>query len=80
MNRFEILKHPERTPCTSEEADQDVETMKAEGIDVLKGKSWRIDISAPVTEEMKRQVIREYMQTSASRGAISDEHLQPLIL
>lgn len=82
MNRYEILKHPERTPCTSEEADQEasrqyVETMKAEGIDVLKDGSWELAESRSFPAE---QIIREYMQTSASRGAISDEHLQPLIL
>jgi len=79
MNRYKILKNPNMKPVTAEEADQEasrqyVETMKAEGIDVLKDGSWAI------TEEMKQQIIREYIQTSASRGVISDEHLQPLIL
>jgi len=79
MNRYKILKNPNMKPVTAEEADQEasrqyVETMKAEGIDVLKDGSWAI------TKEMKQQIIREYIQTSASRGVISDEHLQPLIL
>jgi hypothetical protein len=51
--------------------------MKAEGIDVLKDGSWELAESRSFPAE---QIIREYMQTSASRGAISDEHLQPLIL
>jgi len=79
MNRYKILKNPNMKPVTAEEADQEasrqyVETMKAEGIDVLK------DGYGLMTSEMKQQIIREYIQTSASRGVISDEHLQPLIL
>ena len=84
MNRYKILKNPNMKPVTAEEADQEasrqyVETMKAEGIDVLKDGSWAIT-DGLMTSVMKQQIIREYIQTSASRGVISDEHLQPLIL
>jgi len=82
MNRYKILKNPNMKPVTAEEADQEasrqyVETMKAEGIDVLKDGSWELAESRSFPAE---QIIREYIQTSASRGVISDEHLQPLIL
>ena len=62
MNRYEILKHPERKLCTSEEAEKNYRESVSRKWDVSRDKAEKI------TEEMKKSIIQEYMQTARARN------------